>query len=126
MQREIHHREVKATKPYRQRPHETVMQCNQNTLSLSQLKKISHTSTFNCSLCLLYSCEPQLNTTSSHLVTGDSERCSGKCRETINEDELDKVENKRVHQYQLQDKDHKNEPGFFLYKYVRRGKYHND
>lgn len=34
--------------------------------------------------------------TTSHLVTGDSERHSGKCRETINEDEFDKVVNKRV------------------------------
>lgn len=104
MQREIHHRELKANKLLQTEASRDsdAIHCGFSNRCYSQLfsaSKISHSCTFNCSPCLLYSYEPQPTRTASHLVTRDSERHSGKCRGTINEDEFDKVVNKRVRRY---------------------------
>lgn len=100
MQREIHHRELKATILLQTEASRDsdAMHYGFSNRCYSQLfsaSKISHSCTFNCSPCLLYSYELQPTMTTSHLVTRDSERHSGKCRETINEDEFDKAVNKR-------------------------------
>lgn len=123
MQREIHHREVKANKLLQTEASRDsdAMHYGFSNRCYSQLfsaTKISHSCTFNCSLRLLYSYEPQPTMTTSHLVTRDSERHSGKCRETINQDEFDKVVNKRVCGYLFQDSGHKP----LTYK---TGKYHS-
>lgn len=87
-QREIHHRQLKTNKLLQTEAsrdgdamhHGFSNRCYSQLFSAS---KISHSCTFNCSLCRLYSYEPQPAMTTSHLVTRDSERHSGKCRETI-------------------------------------------